>query len=248
MDRDLGRLIEVGREGVAESTVHGWYGDGGDARPRHPSSGLTEPAFDGPAPPFDALAGRDRYTWLKAPRYEGDPMEVGPLARVLVGLAGHDRAIEDAVAQALSTLGLRPEGLFGTVGRIVARAIDAQVVTTRLAGWLSGLRDNLASGEIALADLSIWDPAGWPAEAEGYAIGESAQGAVGHWVALRDGRIAACQVVDATTWNASPRDAQGRRGALEEALVGTPVADPERPLEILRTIHSFDPCLSCGVH
>ncbi len=99
-----------------------------------------------------------------------------------------------------------------------------------------------------MVDLTTWDPADWPSEAQGWSIGESARGAVGHWVSIRDGRVAAYQVVDASTWNASPRDSEGRRGALEEALVGTPVADAGRPLELLRTIHSFDPCLSCGVH
>jgi Ni,Fe-hydrogenase I large subunit len=249
MDRDTSHLIEVGPSGIAETTAHAWYAPeaGGDDL-RDPSTGVTVPRYGGPKPPFDALAGRDRYSWVKAPRYEDDPMEVGPLARLLVGFTAGDATIQAALGNALSTLGLRPDGLFGTVGRIVARAVEASVVAGRLGGWLSDLRDNMASGEIAMADLTTWDPASWPAEARGYAMGESAQGAIGHWVTIRDGRIATYQIVDGTTWNASPRDGDGRRGALEAALVGTSLADAGRPLELLRTIHSFDPCLSCGVH
>ncbi|HYL39901.1 MAG TPA: nickel-dependent hydrogenase large subunit, partial [Candidatus Binatus sp.] len=249
MDRDTSHLIEVGPSGVAETTAHAWYAPeaGGDEL-RDPSKGVTVPRYDGPRPPFDAVVGRDRYSWVKAPRYEDDPMEVGPLARILVGETAGDATVQKALSNALSTLGLAPTGLFGTVGRIVARAVEAGVIASRLGGWLSDLRDNMASGEIAMADLTTWDPTSWPAEAQGYAMGESAQGAVGHWVTIRHGRIAAYQIVDASTWNASPRDGDGRRGALEAALVGTPVADAGRPLELLRTIHSFDPCLSCGVH
>jgi Ni,Fe-hydrogenase I large subunit len=106
----------------------------------------------------------------------------------------------------------------------------------------------MAAGDFAFTDLSGWDPAGWPADAEGWSVGESPRGAVGHWVRIRDRRISHYQVVDGSTWNLSPRDGRGRRGALEEALVGTPVRDPERPVEILRTVHSFDPCTACGVH
>jgi hydrogenase large subunit len=249
MDRDTSRLIEVGPSGVAETTAHAWYAPeaGGDDL-RDPSVGVTVPRYGGPKPPFDALAGRDRYTWVKAPRYEDDPMEVGPLARILVGSTAGDAIVQSALGNALSTLGLTPDALFGTVGRIVARAVEASVVAGRLGGWLSDLRDNMASGEIAMADLTTWDPSTWPAEAQGFALGESAQGAVGHWVTIRGGRIAAYQIVDGSTWNASPRDGDGRRGALEAALVGTSLADAGRPLELLRTIHSFDPCLSCGVH
>lgn len=249
MDRDTSRLIEVGPSGVAETTAHAWYApDAGGDELRDPSVGVTVPRYDGPKPPFDALAARDRYSWVKAPRYEDDPMEAGPLSRMLVGSAAGDAAIRAALTDALSTLNLEPARLFGTVGRIVARAVEAGVVAGRLAGWLSDFRDNLATGEIAMADLTAWDPASWPSEAQGYALGESAQGALGHWVSIRDGRIAGYQIVDGSTWNASPRDPDGRRGALEAALVGTKLVDPGRPLELLRTIHSFDPCLSCGVH
>ena len=175
-------------------------------------------------------------------------MEVGPLARMLVAAAGGVPVAQDSVGKALTTLGVGQDALFGTFGRMTMRAVEANLVAQRLTGWLSDLRDRIATGDLAMADLSAWDPASWPRDAEGFALGESARGAVGHWVRIRDGRIAGYQIVDASTWNASPRDQQGRRGALEEALVGTLVADAGRPLELLRTIHSFDPCPSCGVH
>ena len=121
-------------------------------------------------------------------------------------------------------------------------------MATRLTGWLDALVDNLATGDIAVADVTKWDPGTWPAEAQGWSLGETPGGAVGHWLRIADGRIASYQVVDGTTWNGSPRDQRGRPGAIEHALVGTPVADPERPVEVLRTVHSFDPCPACGVH
>jgi hydrogenase large subunit len=249
MDRELGRLVEVGPAGVAETTAHSWYVPDADPGALHqPFDGRTEPRYAGPRPPYTTLAGADRYSWLKAPRYEDDPMEVGPLARLLVGAAARNTAVQDAIRKGAATVGVAESALFSTLGRIVARAIEAGFVADRLTGWLTDLRDNLASGDLAMTDLTVWDPAGWPADVHGLALGESARGAIGHWVTIHDGRIAAYQIVDATTWNGSPRDGMGRRGAIEAALVGTPVVDAGRPLEVLRTIHSFDPCLSCGVH
>jgi len=248
MDRDLGHLVEVGQTGVAETTAHAWYDDGGDAALRHPADARTEPRYSGPRPPYSSLAGADRYSWLKAPRYEDDPMEVGPLPRLLVAAAAADSSIGATLSNAAAAVGVGPAGVFSTLGRILGRALEAELIAGRLGGWLSDLRADLESGDLAMADITMWDPAVWPREAEGFALGESAQGAVGHWLAIKDGRIVRYQIVDATTWNASPRDGRGRRGAIEEALVGTPVADPDHPLEALRTIHSFDPCLACGVH
>lgn len=249
MDRDISHLIQVADSGVAETTAHAWFAPGSAGNDLlHPSHGITEPRYTGPKPPYASLAGAARYSWIKAPRYENDPMEVGPLARILVASAAGVPVAQDAVGKAITTLGVGQDDLFGTFGRMTLRAVEARLVAQRLTGWLSDLRDNLANGDLAMADLSAWDPASWPRDAEGVALGESARGAVGHWVRIRDGRIAGYQIVDASTWNASPRDQQDRRGALEEALVGTLVVDVGRPLELLRTIHSFDPCPSCGAH
>jgi len=137
--------------------------------------------------------------------------------------------------------------LSGTLGRTMARAIEAKVIVDRLPAWLADLEANLA-GSLAVVDISRWEPGSWPAEAQGWAMAESPRGAVGHWLTTNNHRVERYQVVDASTWNASPRDNRGRRGALEEALVGIPVIDRNRPLEILRVVHSFDPCSDCGVH
>lgn len=248
MDHDLSVVDAVDQSGVAETVAHAHYADGGDgATLRHPLDGRTEPAYQGPRAPIATIAEAARYSWSKAPRYFDDPMEAGPLARMAVAYS-NGGAAGGAVAGFLGRLGLGPEALLSTLGRMVARAIEAQIVVARLDGWLQELRANLGSGDLAVADLSSWDPGRWPNEAEGWSLGESARGAVGHWVRIRDRRILAYQVVDGSTWNLSPRDGRGRRGALEQALIGTPVRDPGRPVEILRIVHSFDPCAACGAH
>ena len=249
MGRDLAKAESVDQAGVAETVAHSHYADdGGDGALRHPGNGQTNPRYAGPKPPFTTLEGWDKYSWLKAPRYQDEPMEVGPLARMLVAHVEGRRDVKTAIDGVAAKLGVGREALFSTLGRTVARAIETQVVVNRLDGWLGELVANLATGDLAVADITKWDPGAWPREAQGWALGDAPRGALGHWVKIRDQRIDHYQIVDATTWNGSPRDAQGRRGAWEEALVGTPVADPTRPIEILRTIHSFDPCTACAVH
>jgi len=249
MDRDLSAMVVAGESGAAEGVDHAWYtyGEAGTAL-RSPADGITDPHYTGPTPPYSSLAGFDRYSWVKAARYEDDPMEVGPLARLLVATASGDSVTRSALGAMTTRLGLQPDGLFSTLGRTVARAVEAGLVVDRLGPWLQTLRQNLGSGELAIADITLWDTGTWPQQAEGWAVGESPRGAIGHWLTIRDHRIEQYQIIDASTWNVSPRDGRGRRGAMEEALVGTPVADPERPLEVLRTIRSFDPCLACAVH
>lgn len=248
MGADLATVLPVDQAHVGETVAHSYYTYGDDdGALLHPSRGLTEPRYAGPKPPFTTLAGSDRYSWLKAPRYRGEPMEVGPLARVLVAYVEGRGAVRDRVDDVVGRLGLGPDALFSTLGRMLARAIEAEVVADQLDASIRELKATLASGDLAIADLSRWAPETWPSTASGRSLGEGPRGAVGHWVTIADRRIADYQIVDATTWNASPRDAGGRRGATEEALIGTPVADPERPVEILRTVHSFDPCMACGV-
>jgi Ni,Fe-hydrogenase I large subunit len=249
MSRKLGSVEPVDQSGVAETVAHAHYDDeGDDGVPRNPFDGRTEPAYGGPPLPFTTLEGFDRYSWIKAPRYDDEPMEVGALARMLVAFVEGRREVRAALQRAMDALDLGPEGLFGTLGRVVARALEAEVVAGQLERWLSDLRGTMAGGDLALVDLSKSDPAGWPGEATGWSLGEAPGGALGHWVRVRDQVVEAYQVVDPNTWNGSPRDAGGRRGAWEEALVGTPLADAARPLEILRTVHSFDPCTACAAH
>jgi [NiFe] hydrogenase large subunit/hydrogenase large subunit len=249
MARDLGKLQGVTHESVAETVSHSYYTyDGGDGTARHPWDGQTRPAYAGPKPPFETLEGHDKYSWLKAPRYEDEPMEVGPLARMLVAYASGHADVKPAVDGVLAVLGVGPEALFSTLGRIAARAIETQVTVHKLGTWLTDLTDNLATGDVAIADGTKWDPASWPATAQGWGFEEAPRGSLGHWIKIRDQAIDNYQLVVPSTWNGSPRDPQGRRGAWEEALIGTPVADPTQPLEILRTVHSFDPCMACAVH
>jgi Ni,Fe-hydrogenase I large subunit len=248
LGRDLSTVLPVDQAAVAESVAHSWYTYEGGDTPLHPWKGQTNPKYGGPPPPFETLEGSDRYSWLKAPRYEDQPMEVGPLARMLVGYASGHPDIVTAVNDTLGALEVGPEALFSTLGRVAARAIETSLIAARLTVWQGDLEANLGTGDLAIADTSRWDPATWPAHAEGWGFGEAPRGALGHWVVFDNGAISNYQMVVPSTWNGSPRDAGNRRGAWEEALVGTPLADPEQPVEILRTIHSFDPCLACAVH
>lgn len=249
MGGDLARVEDVEQAGVTEYVSHSHYRyEGGDAVRHHPLAGRLEPAYGGPPPPVTTFEGSPKYSWVKAPRYEDEPMEVGPLARLLVARAAGRREVGDRLEEALAAIGTGPEVLSSTLGRLVARAVESRVVVERMEGWLTELRANLAAGSLAVADVTKWSPSVWPGETIGWSLGEGPGGAVGHWVRIDGQRVGRYEVVDASSWNGSPRDTQGRRGAWEEALVGTPVADAARPLEILRTVHSFDPCLACAVH
>ncbi len=249
MGRDLTTVHGVDQASVAENVAHSWYTySDGDGTPHHPWKGETNPRYTGPQPPFDSLEGVDKYTWLKAPRYEDQPMEVGPLARMLVAYASGHPEVKKAVDGVLTSLNVPATALFSTLGRVAARAVETSILVGKLDGWLTALTSNLKSGDLAIADVSLWDPSRWPAHAEGYGMEEAPRGSLGHWVVIDNQAITNYQLVVPSTWNGSPRDSQGRRGAWEEALVGTPIADPTRPVEILRTVHSFDPCLACAVH
>ncbi len=249
MGRDLGRVQPVDQAQIAESIVHSWYEyepDGQGAK--HPWKGETRPRYAGPNPPFESLEGYEKYSWLKAPRYDEEPMEVGPLARMIVGYASGKREIREAIDAALGKLGVGPEKLFSTMGRIAARALECQVLLPALEGWARQLRSNLESGRVQVADSSKWNPDTWPADAQGFGWEEAPRGALGHWVVIKNKRIENYQLVVPSTWNGSPRDGAGRRGAWEEALIDTPVVNADQPVEVLRTVHSFDPCMACAVH
>ena len=200
-----------------------------------------------PAPPR-MVSFYDKYSWIKAPRYQDAPMEVGPLARMSVAYAaGHPR-VRAVIDTTLAQMGLGPAALFSTVGRMLARAVETLVVGEQLPIWLGQLQTNINQNNLTIHNSTRWDPSTWPADALGYGFAEAPRGALGHWVHIVNGQIDNYQAVVPTTWNGSPRDAAGLRGPWEQALIGTPVADPQRPVEILRTIHSFDPCMSCAVH
>ena len=248
----FGRKLQVfplDTQKITEQVTHSWYDyAGGDGKALHPSQGETRPNYTGPKPPYERLDTSAKYSWLKSPRYDGKPMEVGPLARMLVAyLSGHER-VKELVDLVLGKLAVGPEALFSTLGRIAARGIETQVLVDKMGDWLDELTTNMGRGELAIHDNSKWDPETWPKDAMGAGFHEAPRGALGHWVHIVDKKIANYQCIVPSTWNAGPRDAQNQPGPYEAALVGTPVANPEQPLELLRTIHSFDPCMACGVH
>jgi hydrogenase large subunit len=234
---------------IGEYVTHSWYTyAGGDQTARHPSQGETQPTHTGPQPPYDHLNVDGKYSWLKSPRYGDRTMEVGPLARMTVAYAAGHSLVRARIDEALRQLGLNQSALFSTLGRILARGIETQLIAEQMLVWLDALEANMNSSNLAVHNGALWDPATWPTEAAGWGAGEAPRGALGHWVSIQNGRIAHYQVMSPSTWNGSPRDAHGQPGAWEQALVGTPVTDPGRPLEILRTVHAFDPCLACAVH
>jgi hydrogenase large subunit len=251
LNRNLGEVLDVDptdAEQITEEVSHSWYKypDGSDDL--HPWDGVTEPDYTGPQPPYKQLDENGAYSWLKAPRWRGHAMEVGPLARMLIGYASGREDFKAVVDGALAALGVPATALFSTLGRTAARGLETQLGVRWLMDEYDRLVTNLTAGDYATADRSRWEPSSWPPEAKGFGFTEAPRGALGHWVHIKDGKIANYQAVVPSTWNASPRDAGGAHGAYESALLGTPMANPEQPVEILRTIHSFDPCLACASH
>jgi Ni,Fe-hydrogenase I large subunit len=251
-----GRLMEgnlegaqpVSHEDIAETVVRSWYTyPNGDEALTRPVEGVTDPDFTATLP-IEALDAAGKYTWAKAPRYNGLPMETGPLARILVGAANGQAEIRQSLGRMLEKTGLGLDELTGVLGRMVARAAEAEVLTRRLQGWIVELRTNLATGDVSVANVESWDPASWPQEFGGWSAGEGPRGSVNHWVHVKDRYVDDYQVVDGSTWNASPRDVLDFTGPLEFALVGTPVADAAQPVELLRVVHSLAPCAACAAH
>ena len=233
LDRKIDTILPFDPSRIEEHVRHSWY-EGEQARA--PYEGET-------APKFTSMGDTDRYSWMKAPRYDGKVVETGPLAQVLVAYAQGQAAVKPVVDQVLAALGTGPEALFSTLGRTAARGIEALAVARQTGTWLEELKDNLAGG-----DTKIVENCEVPKSARGVGFVNAPRGGLSHWIVIEDGRIANFQLVVPSTWNLGPRDAAGQRSAVEEALIGTPVADPKRPVEILRTVHSFDPCVACGVH
>jgi hydrogenase large subunit len=249
LGRDLSKVYPVDPAKITESINHSWYEySGGNNGGLHPSQGETNPKYTGPKPPYDHLDVDNKYSWLKTPRYDGKPMEVGPLARMIVGYAAGQKDIRELVDGVLKKLNAPPAVLFSTLGRIAARALESLLMARKLESWVEDLDSNLAHGKVQIFNPIRWDPGTWPSTATGFGWHEAPRGSLGHWVDISGKSIKNYQAVVPTTWNAGPRDAQGQRGAYEASLLTTPVADPARPLEILRTIHSFDPCIACAVH
>jgi hydrogenase large subunit len=249
LGRDLSKVFPVDPSNVSEYVTHSWYDytDGND-KSKHPFDGQTKPHYTGPKPPYEFLEVDQKYSWLKSPRYQDKAVEVGPLARLLVAYASGHPEVKVLIDSTLAKLKAPPTALFSTLGRIAARALETNLLASHVVKWIEELGSNMASGNVRIHNGEKWEKSTWPDRARGFGFFEAPRGSLGHWAEIENGAIANYQAVVPSTWNAGPRDAHGQRGAYEAALINTPVADPEKPLEILRTVHSFDPCLACAVH
>ncbi len=229
---------------ITEDVTHGWY-DG--TKPLHPSVGETKPLTGKKLANADpnTTSKNGKYSWLKAPRYDGRPMEVGPLAQCLVSYVGGNKEIKDTVDTVLKKLELGPEALFSTLGRIAARGIKCLVNAKAAEKWTLELIENIKKGDTSTFTSYKLDE---NTNGKGAGLNDVARGSLGHWVNIEKGKIKNYQMVVPSTWNLGPADQKGQKGPVENALIGTPVADPAKPLEILRTVHSFDPCIACAVH
>jgi hydrogenase large subunit len=241
-------------EQIQEFVDHSWYAYGAPGMGLHPWDGVTEARFElgpntvGSRTNIEAIDEAAKYSWIKAPRWRGHAMEVGPLARYIVGYASGHEDITNQVNGLLGTMNLPVSALFSTLGRTAARALEAEYCTRLQQHFFDKLVTNCRNGDTATANVEKWEPKSWPAEARGVGISEAPRGALGHWVTIRDTRIENYQCVVPTTWNGSPRDSAGNIGAFEAALMNTRMERPDEPVEILRTLHSFDPCLACSTH
>ncbi|MDY0180846.1 MULTISPECIES: nickel-dependent hydrogenase large subunit [Aliarcobacter] len=245
-NKDLSKVYEVDEAKITEDVTHAWYKGNTNL---HPFDGVTEPNYTGFGKKENNIAYLDtqnKYSWIKSPLYNDERMEVGPLARMVVGFASNDELIKKYVTNFLTNANLPATVLFSTVGRTAARAIESELMADVMMDWVDELALNAANG-----DLSTWTEFDFNTvakDAKGIGLEEAPRGALGHWVKIKDGKVVNYQTVVPSTWNAAPRDYKGRMGAYEAALIGTKVANVEQPLEILRTIHSFDPCIACAVH
>jgi hydrogenase large subunit len=239
---------------VQEYVTHSWYTYPDEARGLHPWDGVTEPHYElgpnakGSRTEIIEIDESAKYSWLKAPRWKGHAMEVGPLARWIVGYAQGKPDFTEPTNKLLTDLGVPVTALFSTLGRTAARALECQWAAHQLRYFQDKLVANVKNGDLSTANVTKWSPETWPAEAKGVGFTEAPRGALGHWIKIKDTKIDNYQCVVPTTWNGSPRDPAGNIGAFEAALLGTPMADPTQPLEIIRTLHSFDPCLACSTH
>lgn len=252
LNRDLSRIHDVdvrSLKTVEEFVNNSWYDYEGDGKAgKQPWSGETKINYSGSKPPYEFLEVDKKYSFIKTPRWKGLPMEVGPLSRMLIGYASGRPEFKEVIDSALSQLNVPAEALFSTLGRTAARALESKLVAQWNLEFYDNLINNIKNGDERMANMEKWEKSTWPKEAKGVGLVEAPRGALSHWIVIKDGKTANYQQVVPSTWNASPRDIKGVRSPYEETLINTPVADPKLPLEIIRTIHSFDPCIACAVH
>jgi hydrogenase large subunit len=252
LGRDLAHVYPVNpkdSQEIKEYIASSWYTyEGGDATSLHPWEGETQIKYAGPQPPFESLEGYEKYSFLKTPRWKDNPMEVGPLARLLVAYASGHEDVKQLVGATLAKLNVPLDALFSTLGRTAARGLSAAIEVGYLKEFYKELMDRVKTRETSTFNNERWEPKTWPSDMEGVGLVEAPRGSLAHWIKIKDGRIANYQLVVPTTWNGSPRDAKKQHSSFEASLIGTPVAKLDEPVEIIRTIHSFDPCLACAVH
>ncbi|MGJ4912273.1 nickel-dependent hydrogenase large subunit [Bradyrhizobium sp. SZCCHNRI1009] len=253
LNRDLTTIHPVdmnNSEEIQEFVSHSWYDyASGKDKGLHPYEGETNLHYTGPKPPFEQLDVGASYSWLKAPRWKGHVMEVGPLARVLMLHAKGHEPTRELAGYALGKLDLPLTAMFSTMGRTAARALESKIVVDQMSTWYDRLLSNIRAGDLNVHNSNKWDPSTWPTEAKGVGFMEAPRGALAHWVVIKNKRIDNYQAVVPSTWNAGPRDSKGQPGPYEAALMDRhTLHDPRQPLEIQRTIHSFDPCIACAVH
>jgi hydrogenase large subunit len=253
LDRDITQVHEIDMNSpdeIKEFVSHSWYDySGGKDTGLHPYDGETTLNYTGPKPPYQHVDVDKSYSWLKSPRWKGKPMEVGPLARVLTLYAtGHDQTRE-LVDMTLNKLDVPVRALFSTLGRTAARTLETKVIVDAMQVWFDNLVANIKAGDTKTFNETSWEPSTWPKQARGVGFMEAPRGGLAHWVVIEDEKIANYQAVVPSTWNAGPRDADNQPGPYEAALQDNhELHDPKQPVEILRTIHSFDPCIACAVH
>ena len=252
LNRDLSVIhpVDLNAENqIQEFVTHSWYDYSvGKDKGLHPYKGETELNYTGPKPPYANLDTDASYSWLKSPRWQGKPMEVGPLARVLMLYAKGHAQTQELVNMTLKKLDLPVTALYSTLGRTAARTLETKIFADAMQGWYDHLIANIKAGDVKTHNDKLWEPSTWPSLAKGVGFMEAPRGALAHWIVIKDAKIDNYQAVVPSTWNAGPRDAQGQEGPYEAALKGHQLHDPKQPIEILRTIHSFDPCIACAVH
>ena len=254
---DLKNVQEVdlkAADQVQEWVSHSWYKYADETKGLHPFDGETEPKFalgagtKGTKAQIEELDESAKYSWVKSPRWKGNAVEVGPLARYIVAYARGNKEIKEQVDGALKALDVPITALFSTLGRTAARGLEAQWAAGKMRYFYDQLIANIKAGDLNTANVEKWEPSSWPTECKGVAPSEAPRGSLAHWVKIKGTKIDSYQCVVPTTWNAGPRDGKNQIGPYEAALMNTPMAKPEQPVEILRTIHSFDPCLACASH
>ncbi len=238
---------------IQEFVAHSWYSYDDENKGLHPWEGITEPKFDlgnfkGRKTKIEQLDENAKYSWIKSPRWKGHAVEVGPLARYIIGYAKNKAEFKEPTDKLLKDLGLPFEAIFSTLGRTAARGLEASWAAHKMKVYYNRLIENIKNGDTTTANITKWEPKTWGRDIKGVGFTEAPRGALGHWIHIKDSKIENYQAVVPTTWNAGPKDADGNIGAYEASLLKTPMAVPDQPLEILRTLHSFDPCLACSTH